>query len=247
MRGRHLIGIPYGLPEFGVLGTEALDLGPQFVPLSTCSIPVGLQRCDFFLVRIHPGVTPSSGPKRDRRHGAHWHAGAWITTRGRPAPGLAPPRVPPGAGFFFLTIIEDSIEIYFIQRLISVKINDRLNIVERFDGENMTPATTGHYSQDIKMPANKQQGLANFVQMIINQLERGETQEALPTAVDLLNDVNSAASPYKVVEDAGAKLSALHAELQAKHNAEIGAACARYFELGRRNAKDEFIEKLGLL
>jgi len=54
-----------------------------------------------------------------------------------------------------------------------------------------------YYSQEITEPANAQEGIANFVQMIINALEAGETREALMLAVDLQDDLVSKAG-YKV-------------------------------------------------
>jgi len=53
-----------------------------------------------------------------------------------------------------------------------------------------------YYSEDIKTPKGKQEGLANFVQMIINDLEAGDAGEALLKAVDLKNDITSGI--YKV-------------------------------------------------
>lgn len=45
------------------------------------------------------------------------------------------------------------------------------------------------YSMELEMPKNAQEGITNFVQMIINQIEAGNTQEALLKAVDLKNDL----------------------------------------------------------
>ena len=45
------------------------------------------------------------------------------------------------------------------------------------------------YSQSLEMPENAQEGITNFVQMIINQIEAGNPQEALMLAVDLRNDL----------------------------------------------------------
>jgi hypothetical protein len=54
------------------------------------------------------------------------------------------------------------------------------------------------YYQEIKEPRNMQEGLANFVQMIINELEAGNHREALLKAVDLLNDLIGKEPVYKV-------------------------------------------------
>ena len=48
-----------------------------------------------------------------------------------------------------------------------------------------------YYSEEIKKPKNMQEGLANFVQMIVNELEAGNEREALLMAVDLKNDITS--------------------------------------------------------
>lgn len=49
----------------------------------------------------------------------------------------------------------------------------------------------GYYSRPIKPPKTLREGLSNFVQMIVNDLGRGEFGEALLRAVDLLGDVDS--------------------------------------------------------
>jgi hypothetical protein len=48
-----------------------------------------------------------------------------------------------------------------------------------------------YYTREITMPKDKQEGLANFVQMIINELEADNTREALLKAVDLHGDIVS--------------------------------------------------------
>jgi hypothetical protein len=60
-------------------------------------------------------------------------------------------------------------------------------------------ARHGYYYAEITMPKTKREGLQNFVQLIINQIEQGEHREALLTAVDLLNDLKSKANPYAEV------------------------------------------------
>jgi hypothetical protein len=47
-----------------------------------------------------------------------------------------------------------------------------------------------YYTQKIEMPATKRDGLSNFVQIIINAIEAGETREALLQAVDLKRDID---------------------------------------------------------
>ena len=53
-----------------------------------------------------------------------------------------------------------------------------------------------HYSAEITMPSNMKEGMMNFLQMIINDLEAGNSQEALLKAVDLQEDVRC--DMYKV-------------------------------------------------
>lgn len=48
-----------------------------------------------------------------------------------------------------------------------------------------------YYSRPIEKPKTAQQGIMNFVQMIINNLEAGETRAALLQAVDLLEDLRT--------------------------------------------------------
>ena len=55
-----------------------------------------------------------------------------------------------------------------------------------------------NYSRELQMPKTKRGGLANFVQMIINELEAGNNREALLRAVDLHNDIISNSNPYRV-------------------------------------------------
>ena len=47
-----------------------------------------------------------------------------------------------------------------------------------------------YYTNVIKMPVNMRGGLSNFLQMIINNIEAGNVEEALLKAVDLQHDVD---------------------------------------------------------
>jgi hypothetical protein len=47
------------------------------------------------------------------------------------------------------------------------------------------------YAREMKAPQNKEEGLQNFVQMIINCLEAGDHREALLKAVDLHQDLTT--------------------------------------------------------
>ncbi len=56
------------------------------------------------------------------------------------------------------------------------------------------------YSAKISKPNNAQEGVTNFVQMIINELEAGNTREALLKAVDLRADLMSEVYEIKMQE-----------------------------------------------
>lgn len=47
------------------------------------------------------------------------------------------------------------------------------------------------YSKPIETPITMKEGLCNFVQMIINAAEEGDSREAMLRAVDLLQDLDS--------------------------------------------------------
>lgn len=106
-----------------------------------------------------------------------------------------------------------------------------------------------HYSAEIKMPSTKLEGLQNFVQLIINQIEAGEPTEALLTAVDLINDLRSNANPYAEVTDG--KGSKLITQLKQQHAKELGDMTAKAkadgIAEGRAMEKRAMAEKLGLL
>lgn len=102
-----------------------------------------------------------------------------------------------------------------------------------------------YYSREIKMPANKREGLANFVQMIINRLEAGETREGLMVAVDLHQDIVTGVYDDAMTDANG--LQALVAEMEAKHAADIIAAAQKGREDGIAEEKARMAKSLGLL
>lgn len=51
------------------------------------------------------------------------------------------------------------------------------------------PVSDYAYTREIKTPKGIQDGTANHVQMIINQIESGQSQQALHLAVDLLDQL----------------------------------------------------------
>ena len=106
--------------------------------------------------------------------------------------------------------------------------------------------TTTYYTQEIKTPKNRKEGLQNWIQLIINLLEAGNSNEALLQAVDLLNDVRCGA--YNDLDGkAGNLMATLHAELNAKHAAEIAMAREDAFSAGQTHARTEIAKRLGLM
>ena len=84
------------------------------------------------------------------------------------------------------------------------------------------------YAREVKMPRTSHEGFSNFVQLIINQLEAGNTREGLLQAVDLLDCIESSGNPYKDITDAEhSRANALVAEMNRKHSAELVDAIAR--------------------
>jgi hypothetical protein len=57
-----------------------------------------------------------------------------------------------------------------------------------------------HYTRPISEPKTKQDGLANALQMAINQIEAGNASEALLQLVNLLDDVCAESNPYLIGE-----------------------------------------------
>ena len=81
---------------------------------------------------------------------------------------------------------------------------------------------TQYYSREIKMPATKLEGLQNFVQMIINAIERDDARAALLTAVDLLDDLSSKSNPYSEITDGKGNMQIV--KLQEQHSNELADA-----------------------
>lgn len=55
-----------------------------------------------------------------------------------------------------------------------------------------------YYSREITYPQNMREGLSNALQHAINLLESGDTRETLLQLVDIQNDINSNANPYRI-------------------------------------------------
>jgi len=108
-----------------------------------------------------------------------------------------------------------------------------------------------HYSQEIKAPKNMKEGLQNFVQMIINEIEAENHHEALMKAVDLLNDLWTEDGPYSsvVVESAQEEVE----RLKDQHKREMGQLQRETDKLlglahhkGRKDKELEIRKVLGL-
>lgn len=102
------------------------------------------------------------------------------------------------------------------------------------------------YAREIKMPATRKEGLCNFVQMIINRIEAGDSREALLTAVDLLDTLSGQANPFSVVT-ADATPSGMP---MAEHFSAIESAkrdaFQRGFEAGQAAKAAEYRKLVGL-
>ncbi len=57
---------------------------------------------------------------------------------------------------------------------------------------------TAYYARPISMPKTKREGLANAIQLAINALEGGDTEEALLQMVNLLDDVLNNTNSYSI-------------------------------------------------
>lgn len=100
------------------------------------------------------------------------------------------------------------------------------------------------YAAEIKMPTTKREGLENFIQMVINKLEAGDTENALLTAVDLLEDVRCGQYDDAMTDSKGH--SHLVRELEAKHQADIIAAGEYGHTRGIAEEKARMAKALGL-
>ena len=93
------------------------------------------------------------------------------------------------------------------------------------------------YAREIKTPANRKEGLCNFVQIIINRLEAGDDREALLTAVDLLDDLSG--SVYDdVAVDVSPDMMPMGEHFAAMSSAK-GAAYGDGFAAGQKAKADE--------
>lgn len=82
-----------------------------------------------------------------------------------------------------------------------------------------------YYSRPIEMPKTRLDGLRNFVQMIVNQIEGGDHTNALMTAVDLLDTLTGSANPFASITSD--KDNRMIEELKRQHAKEMGDALAR--------------------
>lgn len=82
-----------------------------------------------------------------------------------------------------------------------------------------------YYSRPLEMPETRLDGLRNFVQMIVNQIEGGDHANALLTAVDLLDTLTGSANPFASITSD--KDNRMIEELKRQHATEMGAALGR--------------------
>lgn len=104
------------------------------------------------------------------------------------------------------------------------------------------------YSRKVEMPKTRLDGLCNFVQMVINQIEAGSPQEALLTAVDLLDTLRGQSNPFSSITSE--KDNAMLAELKRQHAAEVADAIVKAhadgFGSGELAEKARVAQLLGL-
>lgn len=100
------------------------------------------------------------------------------------------------------------------------------------------------YTRPIEMPATKRDGLLNFVQMIVNEIEAGNAREALLKAVDLHQDISSGAYDTAMQDALGA--NAIAEELTRKHQAEVVKASEAAYLDGIRAERGRVAGLLGL-
>lgn len=105
-----------------------------------------------------------------------------------------------------------------------------------------------YYSRDIKMPKTKLEGLQNFVQIIINNLEAEKPSEALLVAVDLLDDLSSKSNPYAEITDGkgNAQIRALEQAHAASLSEAIAKAYAQGIEKGQAQERARIASVLGV-
>jgi hypothetical protein len=95
-----------------------------------------------------------------------------------------------------------------------------------------------YYTREITMPKTKREGLANFVQMVINAAEAGDSREAMLKAVDLLNDIHCGVYDDAMGVSQDHAQSALSKQLQCQA-AEAGVHAAVEFERGRQQGAED--------
>jgi hypothetical protein len=99
-----------------------------------------------------------------------------------------------------------------------------------------------YYSREIKMPTTRLEGLCNYVQMIINQLEAGQHGEALYTAADLRDTLSGQANPFASIT--AGKDNAMLAELKRQHAAEMADAIIKAHADGVRDGENAHKKKM---
>ena len=101
-----------------------------------------------------------------------------------------------------------------------------------------------YYSREITMPKTRREGLANFVQIIINHIEAGRADDALMSAVDLLEDLNCGLYDDAMVN--AKSYDAVIEEMRGKHADDLAKAYAEGQAEGMRSEKARLAKVLEL-
>lgn len=101
------------------------------------------------------------------------------------------------------------------------------------------------FSRPVELPATRREGLANFVQIIINKIEEGDHREALLEAVDLHQDITSGI--YDDTMPTGTETPCtLISQLRERHAAELAEARDRAYAEGMADGTAEERRRLAV-
>lgn len=108
----------------------------------------------------------------------------------------------------------------------------------------------GHYSRQVTMPKTRREGLRNFVQMIINDIEAENYQEALLRAVDLCDEFEGSGYSDVIEGERGKNvrdaIDAALKEAAAKHAEVLAQATSDAYERGIADERKRMAAVLGL-
>lgn len=102
------------------------------------------------------------------------------------------------------------------------------------------------YSMEIKEPLTRKQGLLNFVQMIINAVERGDATNAVLLAVDLKDTLSGNANPFAAITDGLTHDAVVKEVAEARRAFELerAAAVSEAFRKGAASARADILRQL---